>query len=97
MGQIVNAINNAPTYVKRTCISMITNRKCRQATLEMTRRLKDETALPISILIAPTILHEDDLAEMKESGADKIGVAVDLATPEWHATLSKRSFAANRI
>ncbi len=82
MGQIINAINNAPSYVKRTCISMITNGKCRQATLEMTRRLKDETALPISILIAPTILHEDDLAEMKESGADKIGVAVDLATPE---------------
>jgi len=82
MGQIINAINNAPSYVKRTCISMITNGKCRQATLKMTRQLKDETALPISILIAPTILHEENPAEMKECGADKIGVAIDLATPE---------------
>jgi len=82
MEKIISAINNAPSYVKRTCISMITNGKCRQATLEMTQRLKDETALPISILIAPTILHKNDLAEMKERGADKIGVAIDLATPE---------------
>jgi len=34
---------------------MITNGKCRQDTLEMTRRLKAETRIPISILISPTL------------------------------------------
>jgi biotin synthase-related radical SAM superfamily protein len=82
MDEIIKAVNKAPSYVKRTCISMITNGKCRRATLEMTRRLKDETSLPISILISPTILNKKDLVEMKNSGADKIGVAIDLATPE---------------
>jgi len=82
MDEIIQAINNAPAYVKRTCISMITNGKCRRATLEMTRRLKDKTSLPISLLISPTILNENDLFEMKKSGADKIGVAIDLATPD---------------
>jgi len=82
MDEIIDAINNAPSYVKRTCISMITNGKCRLATLEMIRRLKDKTPLPISILITPTILNENDLVEMKNNGADKIGVAIDLATPE---------------
>jgi biotin synthase-related radical SAM superfamily protein len=82
MDEIMSAISNAPPYIGRTCISMITNGKCRQATLDMTRRLKNKTSLPISVLIAPTILREDDLAEMKEIGADKIGVAIDLATPE---------------
>ncbi len=82
MDEIVAAINRAPAYVKRTCISMITNGKCRQDTLEMTRRLKSGTALPISLLISPTILNEQDLHAMKEAGADKIGVAIDLATPE---------------
>ena len=82
MADIIRAINNAPSYVKRTCISMITNGKCRRATLEMTRRLKEETSLPISILISPTILDKNDLISMKEHGADKIGVAIDLATPE---------------
>jgi len=82
MNDIVQAINRAPAYVKRTCISMITNGKCRRDTLEMTRRLKKDTVLPISLLISPTILKRDDLAAMKEAGADKIGVAIDLATPE---------------
>jgi len=82
MDEIIEAINKAPSFVKRTCISMITNGKCRLATIEMTRRLKYETSLPISILISPTILDKDDLIAMKDSGADKIGVAIDLATKE---------------
>jgi lipoyl synthase len=82
MADITRAINNAPAYVKRTCISMITNGKCRRATMEMAGRLKEETALPISILISPTIMNENDLIDMKKIGADKIGVAIDLATPE---------------
>jgi len=79
---IIDAINKAPSYVTRTCISMITNGKCRAHTLEMTRRLTQETATPVSILISPTILEERDLVDMKDCGADKIGVAIDLATPE---------------
>ena len=82
MDRIVETIRVAPPYVKRTCISMITNGKCRQDTLEMTRRLRDETPLPISILISPTLLEEKDLFAMKDAGADKVGIAVDLATPE---------------
>jgi biotin synthase len=82
MDEIIDAVNIAPDYVKRTCISMITNGKCRPATLEMARRLKRETSLPVSALIAPTILDENDLIDLKEAGVDKIGIALDLATPE---------------
>ena len=82
MSEIIDAINHAPSYVKRTCISMITNGKCRKDTITMTRQLKQNTKLPISILISPTILKRQDLEEMLQAGADKIGVAIDLATPE---------------
>lgn len=82
MDGIIDAVNQAPPYVKRTCISMITNGKCRQDTPEMTRRLRQETTLPVSLLVSPTILETEDLVTMKEAGADKIGVAIDLATPE---------------
>ncbi len=82
MLKIIDAVNRAPSYVTRTCISMITNGKCRSATLSMLSELKSDTALPISVLISPTILKDNDLKEMKEQGADKIGVAIDLATPE---------------
>jgi biotin synthase-related radical SAM superfamily protein len=82
METIIDAVNKAPSYVTRTCISMITNGKCRMHTLEMSRRLTQETGIPVSILISPTILERKDLLDMKECGADKIGVAIDLATPE---------------
>jgi biotin synthase-related radical SAM superfamily protein len=82
MEEIIQTINRAPAYVKRTCISMITNGKCRKDTIQMTRRLKTDTSIPISVLISPTIMDRKDLVAMKDAGADKIGVAIDLATPQ---------------
>ena len=61
---------------------MITNGKCRQHTLVLGHRLKKETSIPVSVLISPTILEKKDLVAMKEVGVDKVGVAIDLATPE---------------
>jgi len=82
MGDIIQTVNQAPSYVKRMCISMITNGKCRGDTLEMTRRLKNETRIPVSILISPTLMEREDLVAMKDAGAEKVGIAIDLATPE---------------
>jgi biotin synthase-related radical SAM superfamily protein len=82
MDDIIDAINHTPPYVKRTCISMVTNGKNRQDTLEMAYRLKKDTTLPISVLINPTILSVEDLVSMKDAGVDKIGIAIDLAIPE---------------
>ena len=61
---------------------MITNGKCRKDTLEMARRLLARTELPLSVLISPTIMKKQDLADLREAGVDKIGVAIDLATEE---------------
>jgi biotin synthase len=80
MDEIVDAINQAPPYFKRTCISMITNGRCLRDTLKMVRRLRKETVLPLSVLVSPTLLKKRDLVEMKETGVEKIGVAIDLAT-----------------
>jgi len=82
MDTIIEAINDGPQYVRRTCISMITNGRCPGDTITMTQRLSEESELPISVLISPTVMKIDDLRALKESGADKIGVAIDLATPE---------------
>ena len=82
MPEIIDAINGAPGYVKRTCISMITNGKCKPHTLVMARQLTEATKLPVSILTSPTILEKDFLQEARRCGADKIGVALDLATSD---------------
>jgi biotin synthase-related radical SAM superfamily protein len=81
LNEILDAIRHAPSYLKRTCISMITNGKCPRDTLEITRRLNQGTALPISVLVSPTIISSEDLIGLKGAGVDKIGVAIDLATP----------------
>ena len=82
MDRIAAAINEAPPYVKRTCISMITNGKCTEDTIHMTKSLKTDTRLPVSVLISPTIMETEDLLELRDAGADKIGVAIDLATED---------------
>ena len=69
--------------IHRVCISMITHPKALEDTLYVTQRLKEETDLFISVLISPTLIrHEDSLAEMKKAGADRVGIAIDAATPE---------------
>ncbi|OQY43085.1 MAG: hypothetical protein B6240_13275 [Desulfobacteraceae bacterium 4572_87] len=65
MLEIIDAINRAPGYVKRTCISMITNGKCAKHTLSMTEQLTGATKRPVSILTSPTILDPDFLHQAK--------------------------------
>lgn len=68
--------------IERVCLSQITRPRAKADTLAITQRLHREVKTPISLLIAPTILDRDDLKDMKAAGADRIGVAIDCATPE---------------
>lgn len=78
---IIEAIRQRQHKVKRICISMLTNTRAIRDTKEICRRLRASFDIPVSLLIAPTVLRRQDLVEFKEAGADKIGVAIDLATP----------------
>ncbi len=69
--------------IHRVCISMITHPKALKDTLYIIRRFKEETDLAISVLITPTLIHNDgSLGAMKKAGADRVGIAIDAATPE---------------
>jgi len=70
------------SHVERVCISMLTNKRALQDTISVASRIKNETNLLISALITPTIVNKDWLAALKNSGVDKIGIAIDTATPE---------------
>ncbi len=78
--EVIEAIQNAPNYVSRVCISMITHPRAKNDVLKVCRQVAEMTDKSISLLIAPTLLNRDDLKSMKDSGADRIGVAVDAAT-----------------
>ncbi len=80
--EIIQRIARRQQRVKRICISQITNKRAIMDTLTICRQLRANFDIPVSLLISPTIVTEQDLKDFKTAGADKIGVAIDLATPE---------------
>lgn len=80
LDKIIEAISKRQDRIKRICISMITNRRSVQDTKDICARLRSSFDIPVSLLITPTILNRDDLKDFMLAGADKIGVAIDLAT-----------------
>lgn len=79
---IVKRIDERSSRIKRTCISMITNKRSIGDTIEITGELRRGTTVPVSILASPTIITRREIEAFKYAGADKIGIAVDAATSE---------------
>lgn len=79
--QILERTPTAKT-LQRVCISMITHRRALKDTREIIKAFRSKTDLPVSVLIAPTLIQErEDLVGMLEAGADRLGIAIDAATP----------------
>lgn len=79
--EIIERIAGRLQPVKRICISQITNKRSIGDTQTICRQLRSSFDIPVSLLISPTIVSQQDLKDFKMAGADKIGVAIDLATP----------------
>jgi biotin synthase-related radical SAM superfamily protein len=82
VAEITERIAGRMDRVKRICISMITNKRAVADTRNLCERLRNAVDIPVSILVSPTILSREDLLSFKTAGADKVGVAIDLASPE---------------
>ncbi len=68
---------------KRMCLSMITHAKAVEDSCaiiaKFNREIKD---IPISALISPSVMEgKKDLLRLKEAGVERIGIAIDAATP----------------
>ncbi len=77
---IIERIKERTRRVRRICISMITHRRAVADTLEICQRLRAAFDIPVSLLLSPTLVTSADLHAFKAAGADRVGVAVDLAT-----------------
>ena len=83
LDKIIESIQNyQQTEIKRVCISMITNRRGPADLVTVLSRLRPAIDIPISLLVSPTVISESNLVNFREGGADRIGIAVDTATPE---------------
>jgi len=80
---IIERLKGDGGQLRRVCVGMITHRRAFDDMNAIIRRFHDEIGRPISALIAPTMIRDlSRLSEIKEAGADMIGVAIDAATPE---------------
>lgn len=80
--EIISRIRERQRGVKRICISMVTRKRAVRHTIDVCRALRSSFDVPVSLLISPTVLKREDLLAFKAADADKIGVAIDLATQE---------------
>ncbi len=85
--EVIQRYQDLPPWVERSCISMITHPSARADTLSICRQLVTHTSQPVSLLIAPTLVDRDWLLAARDAGADRIGVAIDAATPGIFARL----------
>ncbi len=82
LDEIIVRIKQRQDKIKRICISMVTRKRAVAHTIEVCRALRHSFDIPVSLLISPTVLKKQDLIAFRSAGADKIGVAIDLATEE---------------
>ena len=68
--------------VQRTCLSMVTNGRSVSDTIFLTRRIAEKTRKSVSVLVGPTSIRRATLQALHYAGADRLGVAFDLATED---------------
>lgn len=88
--EIIQRIDERADRIKRTCISMITNKRSVGDTIEITGELRRHTPVPVSVLASPTIITRTEIQAFKDAGADMIGIAIDAATTELFEKLRGR-------
>jgi biotin synthase len=72
----------------RVCVSMVTHRGAAPDLIAMARRVRARLGdLPISALLTPTLVDRAGLEALRGAGVDRVGIAVDAATPELFAEL----------
>ncbi|MBW2262136.1 MAG: radical SAM protein [Deltaproteobacteria bacterium] len=89
--EVLDAMEKTQERFSRICISMITRRGAAGDLVGMARRVRERLDTPLSGLISPTVTSADDLASMREAGIDRLGIAVDTATPELFDAMRGRS------
>jgi len=82
MDQVIDTLVQNQDAFSRICISMVTRKRSCADLVVMAKRIQERVDRPISGLISPTVLDRDRLMDIRNSGIDKIGIAVDAATPE---------------
>ncbi|MEW6350909.1 MAG: radical SAM protein [Thermodesulfobacteriota bacterium] len=91
LDEVIERIKDGPGHVSRVCVSMITHPRAPRDVVDVCGRVARETGKAVSLLISPTVMERDHLVAMRDAGADRIGVAIDAATPDLFERLRGRA------
>ncbi len=81
LDDIIKKTLENPDCFERICVSMITHPNAVADSIEVIKRIRKYLSQPISILLAPTLIkNKTYLTELKNTGADMAGIAIDGAT-----------------
>ncbi len=80
--EVIERIRSIQHKVERVCISMITHPRAPTDILALIEKIHKHVDLPISALITPTLMTKKHMEQIKRAGAERIGIAIDAATPE---------------
>lgn len=80
-------------HLGRICISMVTHPRAESDCISILSRLGTKHGLPVSVLVSPTALKEAGafFRAVRAAGADRVGIAVDAATPGLFAAMRGRA------
>lgn len=90
LNEVVERMKLYGGHIERVCVSMVTHKRAFEDTVFIVEKLRKNLDVPISVLSIPTLLSADEVAVLKGRGADRIGIAIDTATPELFERLRGR-------
>jgi biotin synthase len=77
---VAEAVAGAGTRVGRVCVAMVQTPRACADLIEITRRVRRRSEVPISALVTATLLDEDKLGRIRDAGADTVGIGLDAAS-----------------
>ena len=80
--RVVQAIVESDARVGRVCIAQVQDKRAYPDLLDIAGRLRRRSSVPISALVSATLLDEEKLLRIRDTGVDIVGVGLDAASEE---------------
>ena len=78
--EVVDRMARDADRMGRFCISQVVHQRTHEDTMEIIRRYRAKTHVPLSVLVAPPVLNRERLQAYKDAGVDMIGIGMDAVT-----------------
>lgn len=79
---VAEAVAGHADAVGRVCVAMVQDKRAYPDLVEITRRIRARSDVPISALVTATLLDEERLLAIRDAGADIVGIGLDAAGEE---------------